>query len=357
MNGASNLRRTIMLGATGLGVILVSILLSGSGGSSAAAAGPKGIPAPPNEPCHTFVIGMLTGETSVEVLRLMAEGAKKEAAAKSGQFCDKVVVKHFGSFDTPKSLAQAEDFLALGADFMLMSPIEGKAFRPFVQKALAQGVPSLSLIGRIPNVPLLALIAGDEVGGSRAIGKWIIANAPNKEVAFILGTQGEATGKLREDTIRATIEPKGFKVVASPVADFLPEKANAATLDILTAHPNVGTIWAVNSGTALGALQALKQKGRVGKVALIGYNGDCQELVAVWKNQIQAVAVLDLGKVGRLGVDAALAWREGKGDTVKSQLIDTPLFTKKVMQGVLDGKLYPELRQRTERAVKGACIK
>ncbi|MFD1436703.1 substrate-binding domain-containing protein [Kroppenstedtia eburnea] len=63
---------------------------------------------------------------------------------------------------------------------------------------------------------------------------------------------------------------------------------------------------------ALGAAQAIQQKGLKGKVNLVAFDADPDEIAALKKGLIQALVVQDPYKMGYLGVKNAVAATQGK---------------------------------------------
>ena len=61
----------------------------------------------------------------------------------------------------------------------------------------------------------------------------------------------------------------GVQIVAEQDA-WLAEQAVKKAGDILTAHPEVNVIWAANEGGTVGAVMAVKNSGRAGKVLVFG---------------------------------------------------------------------------------------
>jgi ABC-type sugar transport system substrate-binding protein len=78
------------------------------------------------------------------------------------------------------------------------------------------------------------------------------------------------------------------------------------TQDLLTAHPNLAGIAAVNDDMALGALQAVRAAGRGGKVFITGFNGTHEAIETVGKGQMLGTVLTYCDGVGRQIVRTAL---------------------------------------------------
>lgn len=125
---------------------------------------------------------------------------------------------------------------------------------------------------------------------------------------------GDRTSGFLENVNKGT----QVKIVAEQDA-WLPEKAVAVAGDILTANPDVNIIYAANEGGTVGAMQAVKNAGKSGKVFVFGTDGSEQlgrGLLAA-DNVLQATTAQQPFVVGEKGVKAALALL--KGQTVQAE--------------------------------------
>ncbi|MGR9221221.1 substrate-binding domain-containing protein (plasmid) [Rhizobium leguminosarum] len=114
---------------------------------------------------------------------------------------------------------------------------------------------------------------------------------------------------------KAVAEGGDVKVVADQDA-WLAEKAVSVTNDILTAHPEVNVIYAANEGGTVGAVQAVRNSGKQGKVFVFGIDGS-QQLVNFLQsddNILQAITAQQPYQIGFSAVEAAVAAINGKQD-------------------------------------------
>ena len=120
-----------------------------------------------------------------------------------------------------------------------------------VQAALARGA----------VVELDALTASLEAG--RLAGEWMVQQLEGKgKVAMIEGTPGSQQGRDRKTGFHEVIKAApGINLVSSIPANFERAKGMEVMEDILTANPDLAGVFAANDEMALGALEALKQRG------------------------------------------------------------------------------------------------
>lgn len=118
----------------------------------------------------------------------------------------------------------------------------------------------------------------------------------------------------------------GVQVVAEQDA-WLPEMAVKRVGDILTANPDVNIVYAANEGGTIGAVLAVKNAGKAGKVAVFGTDSS-EQLLAMLQDPdgvLQAITSQQPVAVGRLAVEAALKALKGEAVEKKTFLPGTLL--------------------------------
>jgi sugar transport system substrate-binding protein len=124
----------------------------------------------------------------------------------------------------------------------------------------------------------------------------------------------------------------GVRIVAEQDA-WMPEQAVKKVDDILTANPGVNVIWAANEGGTTGAVMAVRNSGRAGKVFVFGTDTDEQlaNFLLAEDNILQAVTGQQPFEIGRLAVEAAVKTLKGE-----------PVEKKRSLPGVLLTRDKPE---------------
>jgi ABC-type sugar transport system substrate-binding protein len=89
---------------------------------------------------------------------------------------------------------------------------------------------------------------------------------------------------------------------------WLPERAVTVATDLLTAHPEINVIYAANEGGTIGAMQAVRNAGKAGKVFVFGIDGSEQlgKGLLAGDDVLQAVTAQSPVQMGEDGANAAL---------------------------------------------------
>ena len=132
----------------------------------------------------------------------------------------------------------------------------------------------------------------------------------------------------------------GVQIVAEQDA-WLAEQAVKRVGDILTAHPDVNIVWGMNEGGTVGAVMAVKNSGKAGKVVVFGTDTGEQlaDFLLSDDNILQAVTGQRPYEIGAMSVEAALKVLKGE-----------PVEKKVSLPGFLLTREKPEeVRQFKER--------
>ncbi|MDE1947884.1 MAG: substrate-binding domain-containing protein [Burkholderiales bacterium] len=214
-----------------------------------------------------------------------------------------------------------DTFIARGVNAIVITALHPTNSLPALERARAKGIVVVTVGSGVdkPGVAQAFFRSSDkDIGlstGTAAaafVKSKLDGHAKLAILAFksLLPTQsGDRVGGFLENAKKGTT----LDIVAEQDA-WLPEKAVAVAGDILTAHPDVQLIYAANEGGTVGAMQAVKNAGKQGKVFVFGTDGSEQLArgLLASDNVLQATTAQQPFVVGEKGVEAALALLEGK---------------------------------------------
>lgn len=119
------------------------------------------------------------------------------------------------------------------------------------------------------------------------------------DVAIIEGKAGNASGESRKTgATKAFKGAKGISLVASQPADWDRQKALDTATGYIQMYPNLKAIYCCNDTMALGALQAVINAGKLGKITVVGTDGSAEALESVKAGQLDATVAQDPAEIG-----------------------------------------------------------
>lgn len=272
-NRASIKRATLIVGAIAL------TALAACGGSSSSASNSS------SPAAKKLTIGyIMTGP-----LDYYTRGAEGATAAESSL---NVKVKVFNSDSKPeKEIANVEDAISQNVDGLIIFSVGKSSLQADLAKANAAHIPAVVLYGYDKSIESQAVTFIQAVTSvtSNEAGTWTAENVKSGNAAIIQGLLGRGDVESYTDGYKAGLAKNpNVKLVATVSAEWDRAKAQSSMADILTAHPNLSTVFVMNEDMALGAIAAIKAAGKQSQVVVVSQNGSPPGLQALAAGDLAA---------------------------------------------------------------------
>ena len=159
-------------------------------------------------------------------------------------------------------------------------------------------------------------MAYDGVAAGKTMGAEMFKRfkTPNQgKIVAIQGMLANYANQSRFDGLKqALADNPGVKMVATESADWDRTKAYEKTKNLLIANPDIDGIWCANDNMALGALEALRERGLAGKVLITGCDGVEEVFDAIKTKEILGTVFQDAVFQAGISLTHALAVKTGK---------------------------------------------
>ena len=242
-----------------------------------------------------------------------------------------------------KEAQTIDTFIARGVNAIVLTSLHPTNSAAALERARAKGIVVVTVGTGLekPGVSQAFLKSSDEdiglstgAAANEFIQKKMGGNAKVAILAFkslLPGQSGDRTSGFLEN-----LHKNGVKTTIVAEQDaWLPEKAVAVAGDILTANPDVQVIYAANEGGTVGAMQAVKNAGKAGKVFVFGTDGSEQlgKGLLAPDQVLQATTAQQPFVVGHKGVEAALNLIDKKQVQAEEQ-VPVKLLSRNDPEGV-----------------------
>lgn len=193
----------------------------------------------------------------------------QQAAAKVGGI--RVIVDD-GQNSATKQTSDVEAAIAQHVDAIIISPITVSTLVPALKEAAAKNIPVVTIDREATGAPTLAHVGADNVAVGKTEAQFVAKTLGGKgTVVLLTGTPGASAATDRTTGIMGVFTSMpGIKVAFNQTAQFDRATAVTVTEAALNRLPHVDAVVAENDDMALGALVALKGKGLLGKVVVVG---------------------------------------------------------------------------------------
>ncbi len=233
-----------------------------------------------------------------------------------------------------------EDAINSRVDGIVLAPSHGDSLVPVVLRAQREGIPVTIFDSGISTDEYLAYVATDNRQGGVVGAERLAEKLGGKGEVAILGTKkGSVSTDQRENGFQDTIKEKfpGIQIVQFLYGEADRAKSLDKATDILTGHPNLNGIFASNESSTVGAVQAIKQKGLVGKVVLVGFDSSPNLIDDLRAGSLDSLVLQNPYKMGYEGVKTIVDKLNGR-EPVRLQDTGVKLLTRENLE-------TPEMQQ------------
>lgn len=189
--------------------------------------------------------------------------------------------------DDDRQLQQVRDMIKAGIKALVLLPHDTSKSSRIVEAAKAAKVKVVSYDRLVLNSDVDLYISFDRVAIGTMQAEYLVKRAPKGNYVLIAGSPNDEGAKALHDAQMKVLQPyvdRGeIKVIADGYTnDWLPSEAYLSMLKAIdSSKGNIAAVLASNDGLAGGAIQALREHGLAGKVAVSGQDADLAAVISI----------------------------------------------------------------------------
>ena len=306
--------------------IVCTVLLAGVLSLSAAGCARSGqdVPEEPQSPLEPR-IALVMKSLANEFFATMAEGAHAHQTAHPDQF-DLVVNGIRNESDLSQQVMLVEQMIADRVDAIVIAPADSKALVPVLKRAVEAGIVVVNIDNKLDAETLAAagvaipFVGPDNREGARMVGAELARHLqPGDPVAIIEGIPTAFNGQQRRLGFEDAMQAAGMRVVDVQSGQWEQAPANNIAAAMLREHPDLKAILAANDNMALGAAAAVRQAGKAGQVAVVGFDNIEAVRAMLADGRIVATADQHADQLAVYGIEYALQILNGEATPADRQ--------------------------------------
>lgn len=238
--------------------------------------------------------------------------------------------------DIERQVAMVEDLVTQGVDAILIAPAGSKEIVPALVKAKRAGVLVVNVDNRVDpraakaaGLELDGYIGADNERGGEIAGEHLVRLLGGKgDVAMLEGIRGVDNAEARRrGFLKAISKAPGIKLVASKTANWSQDEALSVFTDMLQANPSIRGLFCANDMMALGAIAAIEQAGKTGKIYVVGYDNLADAQKAMLEGKLHGTVEQHADLMGYESVRYAVSILRGQKPKQKEVLVKLELIT------------------------------
>ena len=282
-------------------------------------------------------VALIYKATTNPFFQAMEQGAR-ERAEELG--VDLQVAGIESETDVDRQADLVRNMLNRQVEAMVIAPASSRGIVTPLLRAQAGGVPIVNIDNRInpeeaekQGLKVETFIGPDNFEGAKKVGAYAcdlikkrLGEGETGRVLIVRGIDGVENAEARRRGFLAAVEEAGMKVAGSQSAHWHTEEAQQVTSALLTANPKAHGILCANDKMALGAIAAVKARGLIGKIVIVGYDNIDLAREAMTRGEMHATVEQNPAMMGAMGVEAALKALGGE-DLPEVTPVPTELIT------------------------------
>jgi ribose transport system substrate-binding protein len=254
--------------------------------------------AAPSTHAKTLQFALVTGDNHDPFYVTMNLGAQAEA----NKLGVKVSWQGPATFEAAPQITILDTLLALKPDFLIVAPTDVNALVAPLRQYGAAKIPVLTVDTDVNNksVRLGNITSNNRLGGQLAASYLI--KAGSKTFAYVGEQRGVFTTDERWRGYEQALKTaKGITNVGAQFGADDPNTATSTVSALLIRYPKLDGIFASDDAYGQGASIAVQNAGKTGKVKIVAFDAEPDEVAALSRGLIQALIVQ---KAYDMGVDA-----------------------------------------------------
>jgi ribose transport system substrate-binding protein len=251
------------------------------------------------------------------------DGAQKAADAAGV----KLVI--FNANNVPSAQNNAiENYITQKVDGIILVAIDVNGVKPAITAAKAAGIPVIAIDAQIPEGDNVAFVGVDNTKAGEEIGKFYVEYVKSQmggtAKVGVVGALNSFIQNQRLDGFKKAVADSGLSVTFLDTVDGqnVQEVALSAAENLMTANPDMSTLYATGEPALLGAVSAVSSQGRTGDVKVFGWDLTKQAIQGIDEGWVTAVVQQDPAGEGKAAVEALVKLK--KGETVEP-IINIPV--------------------------------
>jgi len=282
-------------------------------------------------------VALIYKATTNPFFQAMEKGAREKAKA-LGVALEVAGIESETDVDRQADLVR--NMLNRQVEAMVIAPASSVGIVTPLLRVQQKGVPIVNIDNRInqeeagkQGLEIATFIGPDNFEGAKQVGDYACSLIKKKlgdgeagKVLLLRGIDGVENAEARRAGFEAAVKEAGLEIAGSESAHWHTDEAQQVTSALLAANPVVHGILCANDKMALGAIAAVKARGKIGEIVIVGYDNIDLAREAMARGEMHGTVEQNPAMMGAMGVEAALEALAGK-DLPEVTPVPTQLIT------------------------------
>ncbi|MCG8510342.1 MAG: substrate-binding domain-containing protein, partial [Rhodospirillales bacterium] len=190
------------------------------------------------------------------------------------------------TWDASQEARAIEQLIAKGVDGIIVTAGDATTLNPAINKAVAKGIPVITFDSDAPESDRLTFAGTNNYEAGKVAGKTMVEWLGGKGEVGVSTFPGPNHLVERIRGFEDGLKGSDVKVVATANYEGKVAAAETAITSTLQAHPEIDAVFAAHGNPGPGAVAAVKNVGKEGKVQIMGFDFGMPVVEGIDKGQI-----------------------------------------------------------------------
>jgi ABC-type sugar transport system substrate-binding protein/anti-anti-sigma regulatory factor len=195
-------------------------------------------------------------------------------------------------------------------DALIITPLdpEDPGLISAVRKAIADGIPVVTLDSEISGCKLSCTVRSEDAKGAEMVAAYLFRCLGGQgQVAHLQGDLRAQAAVLRSEGVhRALSQYPDIQLAFEAAGDWTRATGVSLMRRALAAHPDIQAVVAGNDTTAIGASDVIAEAGRTGQILVAGFDALPEALLAIHNGQMHATVSRSIENLAREAMEVTL---------------------------------------------------
>ncbi len=217
------------------------------------------------------------------------------------------------ALDVAHQIEEIRELINRGVELIFINPVDWQKIEPALKLAELAHIPVIAIDTSVANDQYVACtIVSDNYLAGVQCAQHLIRHAEGGRIALLKHSQARSSVDRIKGFLDTLEGHSEFVIVDEEECFGQLELAMPAMETMLSRHPDISIVMALNDPAALGAIAALQNAGRLNDVRVYGVDGVPETKEMIFSNRMTATAVQSPRTIGRLAADCAYKILDGR---------------------------------------------
>lgn len=216
--------------------------------------------------------------------------------------------------DQARQNEEIEDLLNKGIELLILNPVDYEGVVPALQKAQEKGVPVILIDSKVDDPSLVTCtITSNNYGAGLLDARHLISQTKTANIVLLSNSDSFSSwDRLSGFCQTLTKSGNNYRILELRDCGGKLEQAMHAMKQLLGTYEEIDAVMAVNEQTAMGAMAALEEEGKLSSTLVYSVDGSPEAKSLIAEGMMTATSAQSPLRIGRMAAEVVYEILEGR---------------------------------------------